>query len=95
LRADQHLDPVHVIEVEIGVGRVVVETDVPKIFAHGRLGGAVEAAVGDPADEQLVAPVAQIGGGQNGSSRAMAPVPEAAFSASQPRSVAMTFTEPG
>jgi hypothetical protein len=61
LWAHQHLDATHVVEIEVRVGRVVVESDITEILACRGLGRAVEAAVGGAADEQLVTAGTEIG----------------------------------
>ena len=63
LRPLEHLHRVNVVQAQVGIGRVVAETDVAQILPHGRLRRPREARIGDAADEQLVAPRAKVGRG--------------------------------
>ncbi len=66
LRPFEHLDRGDVVELQVGIGGVVVEAQVAPIFAHRRLRLADQPRIGDPPDEQLVAPRAEMGGGDAG-----------------------------
>ncbi len=61
LRPFEDLDPLHVGQAQIRVGRVVAEAQVAEILADGGLRRPGEARIRDPANEQLVAPAAEIG----------------------------------
>ena len=66
LRPFEDLDPLHVGQPEVGIGGVVGQAQVAEILAHGRLCRPGEARIRDAADEQLVAPAAEIGRADGG-----------------------------
>ncbi len=61
LRPRQHFDPVDIVEMQIRIGRIVVQPRLAEILADRRLGRAVEARIGDAPNEQLVAAGAEMG----------------------------------
>ena len=63
LRPLQHLDRGDVVELQVGIGRVIGQPDVAEIFADGRLALADQPRIRDAADEKLVAAGAEMGRG--------------------------------
>src|SRR3546814_13457445 len=51
LRTDKNLGPFHIVEIEVGIGRIIIQPRLSEILPHRCLGLAVETAVGDSAND--------------------------------------------